>query len=170
MFYERHIKKISILSLVFLGLVGFSGLALADAVCSTPPVGACTPACVAPQICRGSGGSNICINCPPAGTSASSGFGINLQNPLCNSGGVNGTLCLNNVSSVLSIILVYIRGIVLAIAVVVLIYAGFLYVTSGGEPSKIATAKKALLWAAVGIAIALAAEGLRDVVVAVIGS
>ncbi len=43
------------------------------------------------------------------------------------------------------------------VAVIMLIYAGFLFATAQGDPAKITTAKKAVLWVAVGIAVGLLA-------------
>lgn len=39
--------------------------------------------------------------------------------------------------------------------VIMLLWAGFLFVTAQGDPTKISTAKKAVVWAIVGIAVAL---------------
>lgn len=47
----------------------------------------------------------------------------------------------------------------LAIAVVLLIYAGFLYLTSAGSISKLVTAKSMLIYAVVAIILALLAFG-----------
>ena len=45
-----------------------------------------------------------------------------------------------------------------AIAVIMMIYAGFLFVTSAGDANKIATAKKAVLYAVIGVAIIAIAQ------------
>ena len=42
-----------------------------------------------------------------------------------------------------------------ALAVVIVIYAGYLYMFSGGDPSKVQTAHKALLYTAIGYGIIL---------------
>jgi len=44
-----------------------------------------------------------------------------------------------------------------AVAVVMIIYAGFLYVTAGGNETQIKKAHDALLWAVIGAAILLGA-------------
>jgi len=51
-------------------------------------------------------------------------------------------------------------GITLAVAVIMLIYAGFTYITSGGNETKLQTASKILIFALIGVAIALLAKGL----------
>lgn len=43
------------------------------------------------------------------------------------------------------------------VAVIVLIIAGFLYVTSNGDPGKVKTAKNAILYTVIGIIFVLAA-------------
>jgi hypothetical protein len=51
-------------------------------------------------------------------------------------------------------ILIPIGGVV---AVLMIMYAGFLYVTAGGNEAKIKTAHQALTWAVIGAAILLGA-------------
>ncbi|OGZ64036.1 MAG: hypothetical protein A3A98_03775 [Candidatus Staskawiczbacteria bacterium RIFCSPLOWO2_01_FULL_40_39] len=43
------------------------------------------------------------------------------------------------------------------LVIVMFIYAGILFVTAQGDPSKISTARKAVLWAVVGIIVAFVA-------------
>jgi len=50
--------------------------------------------------------------------------------------------------------------IVIALAVVFIIYAGFLYLTSGGDEDKTKSAKNYIVYAVIGIAIALLARGI----------
>jgi hypothetical protein len=42
-------------------------------------------------------------------------------------------------------------------AVIMFLYAGILFVTSAGDPSKITKAKTAVIWAVIGIAVGLLA-------------
>lgn len=51
------------------------------------------------------------------------------------------------------------------IAVLVVIYAGFLFVTAGGDEKKISTAKMTLLYAVIGIAILLGARALSTIII-----
>lgn len=51
------------------------------------------------------------------------------------------------------------------VAVVAIVYAGFLFVTAQGDEKKIATAKSVLLYTVIGIAILLGARLITDVVV-----
>jgi hypothetical protein len=51
-------------------------------------------------------------------------------------------------------------GIALSVAAIMLVYAGFTYVTASGNEEKIKTATKTLIFALIGVAIALLAKGL----------
>ena len=51
-------------------------------------------------------------------------------------------------------------AIFMGVAVIVLIYSAFMFLTSGGDPNKISTARKTLVWAIVAIAIAILAGGI----------
>jgi len=54
----------------------------------------------------------------------------------------------------------YITGFIGALAVLMFIWAGILYLTSGMNPSNVQKANKALLYAVIGLAIAMAGSGL----------
>jgi len=60
-------------------------------------------------------------------------------------------------------------GIVVIIAAIMLVAAGFTYVTSGGNPDKMKTALNTLIYALIGVAIALLAKGLVFMVCTFIG-
>ncbi|MBI2451166.1 MAG: hypothetical protein HYV52_02405 [Parcubacteria group bacterium] len=49
---------------------------------------------------------------------------------------------------------------VLAVSVIMFIYAGYIYVVHGGESEEVETAKKIMLYATVGIGIAILTFGL----------
>ena len=93
---------------------------------------------------------------------------VTLPNPLCPSGsGSQG--CIDSFPSLIQTITNYITTLITAIVVIVFIWAGILFVTSGGSEQKISTAKKMLLWAVIGTGIALAGQGLVAVITAVFG-
>ena len=56
------------------------------------------------------------------------------------------------------------------IAALFLVYAGFMFVTSRGEPKKLDTAKSIFWWTVVGTAIVVGAEVIRTVLTNTIGS
>jgi uncharacterized membrane protein YuzA (DUF378 family) len=78
-----------------------------------------------------------------AAQQVSSGIGETSSTP-CNDNGVNGAVAL--AVNILSLI-------VGAAAVIALIWAGFKYITSGGDTNKVANAKSTLIYAIVGIAV-----------------
>lgn len=86
-----------------------------------------------------------------AAQQVSNGLGQVSSTP-CSDSGVNGAVAL--AVNILSFI-------VGAAAVIALIWAGFKYITSGGDTNKVANAKSTLIYALVGIAVA----GLAQVLV-----
>jgi hypothetical protein len=50
-------------------------------------------------------------------------------------------------------IIVWVRNIGIGIAIIMIIYAGFLFMTSGGSEEKVTTARKTLIWSLIGLAI-----------------
>jgi len=120
------------------------------------------------------------------------GFGFNLPNPFCKEGSnpncANGNWqssgysseyacnqayqnpCLNNFPALAAAIIQYMLAILGTLSTIMLIYAGFLYVTSAGDEGRLGSAKKAFLYAIIGIAIILAGQGIIAVITAVIGT
>lgn len=60
-------------------------------------------------------------------------------------------------------------GLVIAVAAIMLIWAGFTYVTSGGNAEKMKTALNSVIYALIGIAIAILAKGLIYMVCGFVG-
>ncbi len=59
--------------------------------------------------------------------------------------------------------------VVLAFSIVAILLAAFKYLTSGGDPTKVSGATKALTYGVVGIAVAIIAAGLPAFVASVLG-
>lgn len=59
---------------------------------------------------------------------------------------------------------------VLAIAVLMLIIAGFMWMTAGGSQDKVDTARRMLIYSLIGIAIVVAAQGLVMLIKNVLGA
>lgn len=74
----------------------------------------------------------------------------------CNSGGVSNIF--NTAVSILS----YVAG---ALAIIMIIVSGFRYITSGGDANKVSGAKNTLIYALVGIAVAVLAQLLVNFVI-----
>lgn len=55
-------------------------------------------------------------------------------------------------------------GLIAGLGTVMIIIAGILYLTSAGSPERVGTAKKALIYAVIGIAVGLAAVSIVNIV------
>lgn len=53
------------------------------------------------------------------------------------------------------------------IAVIIIVVAGFMYTTSGGDPAKLTRAKNAILGAVIGLVVVLTAFGITSIVLGV---
>lgn len=93
-------------------------------------------------------------------SSANSVSIVNIVNPL-------GTNCfstlLNNIATGVGTLITY-------LGVIMLIIAGILYLISSGNPGRMETAKKALVYAIAGIAIGIAASAIVDIIKNIIGA
>jgi hypothetical membrane protein len=63
----------------------------------------------------------------------------------------------------------WVFNIVLVISVIVLIYSGYLYATAGGDQVKTKKAMSTLIYALIGIAIALASKALVNIIAQFLG-
>lgn len=86
---------------------------------------------------------------------------VKIQNPL------NG---VNNFSDLLLKIAAGVGDLFTYIGVIMIIVAGIFYLTSAGSPERIGTAKKALIYAIVGIVIGLAATAIVNIIKDVLGA
>ncbi len=73
-------------------------------------------------------------------------------------------ICYNNILQLLRAIGDFVFQISIPIAIIMILYSAFVYLTAGGNPEKIKLAHKTLMWTVVGIAVVLAAAGLVMVV------
>lgn len=73
---------------------------------------------------------------------------------------VAGVSNITGALGVINKIATWFLTIVVAIAVIMFVYAGFLYLTSGGDDEKIKSAKNYLLYGIIGVAVALLAGAL----------
>src|SRR5437016_3617011 len=85
---------------------------------------------------------------------------ISLPNPLCPQNNPGQPGCVQDFTGLIAIITGYVVTVIGAVATLMLIWGAILFVTSGGNEARITKAKKVLIYAVVGIAIALAASGL----------
>lgn len=90
-------------------------------------------------------------------------------------GGVSADLLPNPLGDVTFLnvicrIVNYVSGLVAALAVLMFVWAGILFATSAGNEGRLGTAKKVLLYAVIGVAIALAGTGLINLIGGIIGA
>ncbi|MCX6788395.1 MAG: pilin [Candidatus Jorgensenbacteria bacterium] len=93
------------------------------------------------------------------GGGGNAGSDMQLQNPLGVSS-INGLI--NRIIDILIIL-----GIPIASGMI--IWAAFLFMTSGGEPDKLTTARHAILWTVIGFVILLIAKGIASIIRSVMG-
>ena len=82
-------------------------------------------------------------------------------------------VCMNaptDVMGVLTKIGNWLFAILLVVAVIYIILAAFDFVTAGGDPEKVKTARNNVLYAMIGIAVAFLAKGLVVLVRMIVGS
>lgn len=60
-------------------------------------------------------------------------------------------------------------GFIGAIALLIIVVSGFRYILSGGEPEKTAKAKNGIIYAAVGLVVAISAQAIVTLVVQKVG-
>jgi hypothetical protein len=73
------------------------------------------------------------------------------------------------IDNVLCPIALYAFRLLVIISVLMIIYAAFLYVTAGSDEEKVSKAHKVIMYAAVGIVVALLAVGFPKIVASVFG-
>jgi len=79
---------------------------------------------------------------------------INIENPLGD----------RTLQDVLNSIIAWIFTLSLAIAVIMYIIAGYRFITAVGDPQKIDTAKKMVLWASIGLGVVVASRGIIAII------
>lgn len=104
-----------------------------------------------PLIVLGQSGSG----CPP-GTPANT---ICIQNPLSSS----------NILVIIGGIINWIFTISLSVAAIMYVVAGYRFITAAGDPEKIITAKKMVLWVSIGLAIVAASKGIVSLIGLLLG-
>jgi len=65
-----------------------------------------------------------------------------------------------DIMDLLNTIANWLLTILLIVAAIFIIIAGFLFVTAMGDPEKVKTARNFILWALIGVLVALASKGL----------
>jgi len=74
-----------------------------------------------------------------------------------------------DVLGVLDQFILWFQAILFIVAIIFILIAAFYFVTAGGNSDKISTAKTMIIWAAVGIGIALLAYAVKPIVLQLLG-
>lgn len=94
-------------------------------------------------------------------TGNTSGWSGVIPNPLC----ADPTDPSCDLFIVVGRIAEFLFNVGIPIAVVMYIWAGILYLTAGGDEKKLETAKKAIIWTTVGVAVILIANFLDNIII-----
>ncbi len=71
--------------------------------------------------------------------------------------GITNPLKVNNVPDLIGIVIKALLGVVGSIALLMFIYGGFLWLTSGGNSEKIKNGKQTIIWAVLGLVLIFSA-------------
>jgi len=115
--------------------------------------GGCTPACVAPDVCV----AGACV--PPGGGGGPGPTIVNFPNPL---GTTTFTGLINNIIN-------FLFSIAVIVAPILLVIAGIIFMTAAGDPTRVSTARRMLLWTIVGFGIILISKGLVTLLQNILG-
>jgi len=91
----------------------------------------------------------------PASSTPSIPQSLNITNPLRG---------VNDVTTLVGNIINFLIILAFPITAILIVYAGFLYITSAGNDEKVKTAQKALIWAIVGFAVVLVARSVPAII------
>lgn len=100
-----------------------------------------------------------------AGASQQELAAIDTQGHTC----ICNPLQTENLTDIINNILTVLFNFALVLTPLMVVVAGIMFVTAGGSPDRVSTAKQILLWTAVGFVIILLARGLIVVIRAIIG-
>ncbi len=77
---------------------------------------------------------------------------------------------VSDIQNLLCAIIAWFIWIVIIVSVIMVVYAAYTYATAGDDTEKVATGRKTITYAAVGIAVALMAAGIPAIVESLFGS
>lgn len=81
----------------------------------------------------------------------------------------SGIKSMTDLVALINAIAGWIQAIVLVIAIIMIMYSGFLWMTAGGEEDKLATARRVLIYGLVGIAVVVLAYTATSIVTNLMG-
>ena len=105
--------------------------------------------------------TRVCAAAPSAGGSASA----TRPTPAT----INSPIAATSVQQLIGSIIQTVLGLVGALALIMFIYGGFTWLTSGGSADKITKGRNILMWATIGLAVIFASYSLVDLVLRALG-
>lgn len=84
--------------------------------------------------------------------------------------GLENPLGVENVNLLIGRIIRAGFGVIGAIALLMFVYGGFVWLTSGGSPDRVKKGRDAMLWAVLGIAVVFTAYAITSYIIAAIAS
>lgn len=77
---------------------------------------------------------------------------------------ITNPLPCNDILSCTTLATKILIGLALVVTPLIIIYAGFLFITAAGNDNKVKTAQKILTWAIIGFILVLLATGIPDII------
>ena len=71
---------------------------------------------------------------------------------------------IKTITDLVSALANFLYNVAISICAIIIVYAGFLFITSAGNQQKVQTAQKALTWALIGLAVVLIAGFVPDII------
>ena len=71
---------------------------------------------------------------------------------------------IQTINDLINEIIKFLFNLAIVICPIIIVYAGFLYITAAGNQQKIATAQKTLIWALIGLAVVLLASAVPNII------
>ncbi len=121
---------------------------------------------------RATGGINAPATQPTAGGGGGGNglfSGIKCKNATTTPGAIDNPLCVEDFNSLINVIINFIFWAVIALSPIMMLVAGFYYMTSAGNVAKVALANKMILYTAIGLGVILLAKGLIAIIKGVLG-
>lgn len=91
------------------------------------------------------------------------------ENPSMGSVEIPNPLKVTSVSALIDRLLTYVITIATILLPMAIIYAAYLFMTSGGDPEKVTEGRRTILWTVIGYALILISKGVTMIVAEILG-
>ena len=75
----------------------------------------------------------------------------------------------DTIEALIAAILAFLRNLAITVTALVIVVAGYMFVTSMGDPQKVTNARRMVIYSMVGLAVILVAEGIVALIRKIIG-